>query len=231
MKVGSHRLLRAHGLGGWEESGPGLLVHLPVKVTRPTSGVTWLRGAAVPAMGDSGCGHHRDSPETGRRPPAATVCHRRQHWAQMARQPRAAQVQAHCGDRHHNKQVHRPPLANHNKPASLGLQGPQRRRAQRQASVCPWPAQASQQYHRQGTRHLATDLRYTDSKEKCPRLGHKSHHGVGPAFISSTHRFLNKPPSFPPQGFCMFCSLCLECSSLQLCPSCYMILTFHLRLS
>lgn len=74
VKVGSHRLLRAHGLGGWEESGPGLLAHLPVKVTRPTSGVTWLRGAAVPAVGESGCGHHRDSPDTGRRPPAATVC-------------------------------------------------------------------------------------------------------------------------------------------------------------
>lgn len=66
-------------------------------------------------------------------------------------------------------EVHRPLPANHNKPASLRLQGPQHRRAQSQASLCPRPAVASQQCHRQGTRNLATDLRFTDSKRAVPQ--------------------------------------------------------------
>lgn len=81
----------------------------------------------MPAVGGGRRGCHGDSPDTGRRPRAtATICHRRQHWAQMARQPRAAQGRGHWATVTTTNRVSQATATNHNRPASLGCRSPAR---------------------------------------------------------------------------------------------------------
>lgn len=142
---------------GWADGRSGVLTARPCPCGSPGC----ARSDRSPWGSCASCGREWTRlpwRQPGNRPrAAATICHRRQHWAQMARQPRAAQVRGHCGGRHHNKQSF---TGHRHKPLPA--------RSPAQAGTAPGTGVSSActglpAHHRQD-RELSPDLQHTDTK-------------------------------------------------------------------